>query len=211
MSKYDIFDSNVYGAHKKIVNCIGFGKKVLDVGCAEGTISEKLFSHKCEVVGIELDEKSAQKAKKYCNDVVIGNVELIELNKEYENYFDIILFADVLEHLKEPLDVLRRFKKYLKDDGYIVISLPNIANWRMRFKLLLGNFDYEDCGLLDKTHLRFYNVKGVKKLLSDADLEIDNIDVSLKGTKKFPKFSYSISLKWPNLLAYQFLITAKKK
>lgn len=211
MSKYDIFDSNVYGAHKKIVDCIGFEKKVLDIGCAEGTISEKLFSHKCEVLGIELDEKSAQKAKKYCNDVVIGNVELIELNKEYENYFDIILFADVLEHLKEPLEVLRRFKKYLKDDGYMVISLPNIANWRMRFKLLLGNFDYEDCGLLDKTHLRFYNLKGVKKLLSDADLEIVNLDVSLKGTKKFPKFSYSISLKWPNLLAYQFLITAKKK
>lgn len=211
MSKYDIFDSNVYGAHKKIVDCIGFKKKVLDIGCAEGTISEKLFSHKCEVIGIEIDEKSAKKAKKYCNDVVIGNVELIELNKEYENYFDIILFADVLEHLKEPLDVLRRFKKYLKDDGYIVISLPNIANWRMRFNLLLGNFDYEDCGLLDKTHLRFYNVKGVKKLLSDADLEITNLDASLKGTKKFPKFSYSICLKWPNLLAYQFLITAKKK
>lgn len=211
MGKYDFFDSDDYGVHRKIVDNVGFGKKVLDVGCAEGNISEKLLLHDCEIVGIEIDEKSAQKAKKYCNEVIIGDIESIKLNERYENYFDIILFADVLEHLKEPLDVLRMFKFYLKDEGYIMISLPNIANWRMRLKLLLGNFDYDDYGLLDKTHLRFFNVKGVKKLISDADLEIVNFDVSLNGIKKFPKLFYSISVKWPNLLAYQFLIIAKKK
>ncbi len=211
MGSYDFFDSDVYGVHRKIVDYIGSKKKVLDVGCADGNISEKLYLCECEIVGIEIDAESAQRAKQYCKEVIVNDVESIELNEEYANYFDIILFADVLEHLKEPLDVLIRFKYYLKDDGYIIISIPNIANWRMRIKLLLGNFDYEDYGLLDKTHLRFYNVKGVKKLLSDSDLEIVNFDVSLNGIKKFPKFFYSISFKWPNLLAYQFLIKAKKK
>jgi O-antigen biosynthesis protein len=211
MGKYDFFDSDVFGVHSKIVDYIGFNKKVLDVGCAEGNISEKLHSHECEVIGIEIDEKSAQTAKQYCNAVIIGDVESVKLTEGYANYFDIILFADVLEHLKEPSNVLKRFKYYLKDDGYIIISIPNIANWRMRIKLLFGNFDYEDYGLLDKTHLRFYNFKGMKKLLSDADLEIVNFDIALNGIKKFPKFFYSVSVMWPNLLAYQFLITAKKK
>lgn len=211
MGKYGFFSTYEYGVHQKIVNYVAKQKKVLDLGCAEGNLSEEMQKNGCEVVGVEVNEHSAQMAKQYCREVIIGDLESIELNGKYENYFDFILFADVLEHLKEPLDVLCKFKHYLKDDGIIIISLPNIANWRMRLKLLLGNFDYEDRGLLDKSHLRFYNLKGAKKLLYDANLEIIDLDVSLNGITKFTKLFYSISLMWSNLFAYQFLLIAKKK
>ncbi|MEN6551801.1 MAG: class I SAM-dependent methyltransferase [Methanobacterium sp.] len=211
MGKYGFFSTYEYGVHQKIVDYVGQGKKVLDVGCAEGNLSQKMQENGCEVVGVELDERSAQMAQKYCHRIIIGDVEFIELNEEYKYYFDFILFADVLEHLRDPSHVLCKFKNYLKDDGKIIISLPNIANWRMRLNLLFGNFEYEESGLLDKSHLRFYNLKGVKKLLKDVDLELIELDVSLNGVTKFAKLCYLISLKWPNLFAYQFLLITKKK
>lgn len=211
MGKYDLFNMYAYGVHQKIVDYVGFKKKVLDVGCAEGKLSEKFHLNGCEVVGIELDQQSAISAKEYCEEMIIGDLESVELKKEYKDYFDFIVFADVLEHLKEPSEVLKNFRYYIKDDGLIIISVPNIANWRMRLKLLFGNFEYEDQGLLDHSHLRFYNFKGLKKMVSDSNLEIIGVDVSLNGITKFPKFFYSISIKWPNLFAYQFLIIARKK
>ncbi len=115
-----------------------------------------MFSNKCEVVGVEIDTKSAHKAKKFCNEVIVGDVESLKLSTKYHYYFDYILFADVLEHIKEPLLVLKKFKKYLKDDGCIIVSLPNISYWRMRIKFLFGNFEYNETGLLDNTHIRFF-------------------------------------------------------
>lgn len=211
MGKYDFFNSDSYGIHQKILNKVGFNKNVLDVGCAAGVLSRRMKLNGCNVVGIEFDIKSAKKAQNYCEDIIIGNVESLELEKKYENYFDSIVFADVLEHLIDPLVVLQRFKDYLKDDGYIIISVSNVANWRMRMKLLFGNFDYEDRGLLDYSHLRFFTLKTVRKLVSDADFEIVNLDVSLKGIKKLTRVIHYISLIWPNLFAYQFLVVAKKR
>ena len=156
-------------------------------------------------------QKSAQIAGKYCQEVFVGNVESIELQEKYENYFDFIILADVLEHLKEPSSVLKKFGKYLKDDGYVIVSLPNISNWRIRLKLLAGNFEYEDHGLLEVGHLRFFNEKSAKKLLVDSGFEIVKFDVTVGNLKKFAKFFHSIGIIWPNLLAFQFLIIAKKK
>lgn len=208
MGKYGSFNTNPYSVHNKILRFIGERKKVLDVGCAEGNLSQQL--NQCEVVGIELDVKSAQIAQKYCDEVIVGNVESIELPTSYYNYFDHIVFADVLEHLKEPLAVLTNFKKYLKDDGYIIVSLPNIANWRIRLNLLLGNFDYEDHGILDEGHLQFFTEKNAKKLILNAGLKIYQIDITIGDINRFAKLFHSIGLLWPKLLAYQFLIIAKK-
>ncbi len=211
MGKYGFFNTYEYGVHQKIVNYIDSQKKVLDIGCAEGDLSREMKINECKIVGIELDEQSAQIAKQFCEEVIVGDIESLEINSKYKNYFDFIVLADILEHLKEPLEILCRLEYYLKDNGYVILSLPNIANWRMRIKLLLGKFDYEDQGLLDKSHLHFYNVKSAKALISDANLEIVNFDVSLNGITKFAKFFYSVSVRWPNLFAYQFLIIAKKK
>ena len=211
MSKYDYYNSNPYSVHQKIISSIGKDKKVLDVGCSEGLLSKRMNQNNCTIVGIELDTEAALKAKSFCEEVIIGDVESVTLKPEYLNYFDVIVFADILEHLKDPLDVLKTFKNYLKDDGYIIISVPNIANWRIRLQLLFGNFEYNEYGILDSGHLRFFNKKGALKLVNDAGFEIIEFDLSVGDVNKFSKIVHSIGRIRPNLLAFQFLIIARKK
>ncbi len=210
MSKYNTLNKNPCSVHQKIVQFVGKQKTVLDVGCAGGYLSDKLCKNKNHVIGIELDEKSSQEARKYCKEVIIGDIESIELKDKYINYFDFIIFADVLEHLKDPSEVLNRFSKYLINNGYIIISVPNIANWRIRLKLLMGNFDYERYGILDEGHLRFFTEKTARKLIKNARLEIYKFDVTVGDINRLAEQFHSFGLMWPNLLAYQFLIITKK-
>lgn len=210
MVKYDALNLNPFSVHQKIIGCVGKQKKILDVGCAVGVLAKEMKNNDCEVVGIELDDKSADIAQEHCVELVRGNVESIELEDNYSNYFDFIIFADVLEHLRDPSNVLKRFVKYLKDDGYIIVSLPNIANWRIRLKLLSGNFNYETHGILDESHLRFFTEKTVKDLITNSKLEISKFDVAVGDVDFFAKFLYSVAIYWPNLFAYQFLVIANK-
>jgi len=211
MGKYNFFNSDSYSMHTQIVKFVDYKKKVLDVGCAEGNLAEVLASNESEVIGIEIDQIAAKKAQKFCKKVIMGDIESIELLTSYYDYFDYILFADVLEHLKNPLIVLQRFKKYLNKDGYILVSLPNISNWRMRLKILFGNFEYEDRGILDNGHIRFFNEKSAKKLITDAGFEIIKFELTVGDLPLGSKFFHFIGTLWPNFVAYQFLIIAKKK
>jgi len=211
MSKYDYFNLNPYSVHQKIIHHIGKNKHVLDVGCSEGLLSKRIHQNNCNVVGIEIDNEAALKAKSFCKEVIIGDVESISLNSEYLNYFDVIVFADILEHLKDPLKVLKTFKNYLNDEGYIIISIPNIANWKIRLHLLFGNFEYKEYGILDSGHLRFFNEKSVRKLVNNAGFEISEFDLTIGDVNRFSKICYSLGMIRPNLMAFQFLIIAKKK
>ena len=211
MEKYDNFNTDPYSMHMKITEFVDDEKKVLDVGCAYGNLAEVMSSNKCEVVGVEISPKAGKKAKKYCKEVIIGDVESVELLPEYIDYFDYIIFADILEHLKNPLKVLKRYKKYLKDEGCVVISLPNITNWRMRLKILFGNFEYKDTGILDSGHLRFFTEKSAKKMLSNAGYEIIKFDLTGLESPLGSKIMHKIGTLRPSLLAYQFLIIAKKR
>lgn len=210
MSKYE-FNPDPFSMHTKVVQLTKNGQKVLDVGCADGYLSEKMLYNECEVIGIEIDLEAAENAKKYCKEVICGDAEFIELPEEYEKYFNVMVFADILEHLKDPSAVLERFKKYLKDDGYIIVSLPNISNWRMRFRFLFGNFEYEDKGILDGGHLRFFNEKSAKKLLTDTGYVICKFDLTVGDVPIFPGIFHFMGTRWPNFLAYQFFIVAKKR
>jgi len=210
MSKYNYFNSNPYSVHLNIINTVGLNKKVLDVGCSEGTLSKKMKENNCTVVGIELNKEAAKIAEKFCYELLIGDVESVQLNTKYEKYFDVILFADILEHLREPYEVLVRFKKYLKDDGIIIISVPNIANWRKRFQLLFGKFDYQEYGILDSSHIKFFTEKSAKKIIIDAGYELIEFDMTVGDLNRFPGLFHSIGMLWPNLFAFQFFIIAEK-
>lgn len=211
MSKYDYYNPNPYSVHQMIIQCIGKNKQVLDVGCSEGLLSKRMNQNNCTVVGIELDAEAALEAKSFCKEVITGDVESVDLKPEYINYFDVIVFADILEHLRNPLEVLKKFKKYLNDEGYIIISVPNISNWRIRLLQLFGNFEYSEYGILDSGHLRFFNEKSARKLVNDAGFEISVFDLSVGDVNKFSKIFHSIGKVKPNLLAFQFLIIAQKK
>lgn len=215
MPRYDYFGSHPYGAHVKVVNFVGANKRVLDVGCNTGYISKRLKEKGCFVVGIEIDPVAAELTKDYCDDLIIGDVETLDLStlEKYDD-FDVILFVDILEHLKEPLGVPKKLRRYLKDDGYIVTSIPNIACWHIRLKLLFGRFEYQEYGILDRTHLRFFNKESARRLVDNAGFEIIRFDVT-PGPIPIPflprKLAYYLAKLLPNLLAFQFLIVAKKR
>src|ERR1700694_4809854 len=84
--------------------------------------------------------------------------------------FDVIIFADVLEHLAWPIGVLREYLNLLKDDGSVIVSLPNVGLWSVRFSLMFGRFRYDDSGVLDRTHLRFFTQRSATEMLDAAGL-----------------------------------------
>ncbi len=195
-------DRFVNSSHSIIFNLIGNGVKVLDVGCASGFLAERLKNEKqCTVVGIEFNPELANQARTYCKEVFSGDVEEIDIRYP-EDYFDTIIFGDILEHTKDPKKVIMRYKKYVTKDGRIIISLPNIAFWSIRLNLLFGRFDYREKGILDKTHLRFFTIKSAQRLIRDCGLKI-------LETKYAGRMIYYLRL-FPTLFAYQSINVCKK-
>jgi len=151
--------------NEDVCSSVECNKRVLDVGCSTGRIAEKIKREKsCYVVGIELNPEMAKVAEGRCNEVIVANIELLEPLNFPEGYFDILLFADVLEHCKNPLEILENYKKYLSDVGYILVSVPNVANWEVLINLLRGRFDYRGGTILDNGHLRFFTLNSIKGL-----------------------------------------------
>lgn len=168
----DIDLRNVNDAHTFAVASVPARSAVLDVGAADGSVARVLRQMECRVWGVELDAEAAEEAKKWCEDVIVGDVEALNLKDAVDRTFDVILFLDILEHLRDPLNVLRGALELLADGGFVVISLPNVAHAAMRAQLLAGRFSYTETGLLDRTHLRFFDPTSVRRFLSDAGLVV---------------------------------------
>lgn len=173
MSSY-ILSRAKFGSHYIIAQEIGRGKTVLDVGCNKGFLSE--LNPDNTYYGIDYDEQELAVAKaRYKKVYKLDLNESCEAFKE-EVKFDVIVFADILEHLVDPGRVLRFFlSNYLKTGGRVMISLPNVAHFTVRFRLLIGKFDYQEIGILDKTHLHFYTLKTSREFISQAGLKIDKV------------------------------------
>jgi 2-polyprenyl-3-methyl-5-hydroxy-6-metoxy-1,4-benzoquinol methylase len=155
-----------------VVRIIGHGKRVLDVGCAGGHIAQALRNRGNTVVGIELDRQAAAKAGEFCERVIVADLDAFDFDALGEDRFDVVLASDVLEHLKDPVRVLKRLGTLVADDGIVVLSLPNVAHASVRLALMQGSFPYADVGLLDRTHLRFFTRGTVLEAVAHADLEV---------------------------------------
>ena len=165
-----------HGAHTKILELIGKNKKVLDVGCSTGYLAAALKDNGCFVVGIEKDPESAHEARRYCDKLITADLETLQGLDYPAGYFDCLLFADVLEHLRDPARLLGEFRKYLKSpDGLAVVSLPNVARIDIRLKLLFGRFEYTDSGILDRTHVKFFTLASARRLLSDSGYTVEKV------------------------------------
>ena len=156
--------------------------KVLEIGAAYG---ETLFYLKqngiaSEVVGVDIFEDAKNKQNyKPLDQFIFGDIEKIDL-PEYFQHFDLILLPDVLEHLFEPKSVLETLKKYLKEDGKIIISMPNIRHYSALYKIVFkGDFKYEESGIFDYTHVRFYCRKNIQALLETAGYKVLNQESSI--------------------------------
>jgi len=204
--------------HAWVVRLVGDDKRVLELGPAKGYMSQVLTAKGCTVTGIEIDPKMAAEASKYAERVIVGNLDELDLDQELgEQRFDVIVAADVLEHLKDPLSALVRLKAFLADGGHFVVSLPNIAHASVRLALMSGQFEYRDLGLLDRTHLRFFTHQSIEQLFADADLAIvemkrqraaiDASEVHFDQDVVPPQVIAALS-EDPDATTYQFVLSA---
>jgi 2-polyprenyl-3-methyl-5-hydroxy-6-metoxy-1,4-benzoquinol methylase len=156
---------------------IGRGKRVLEFGCATGYMSKVMTERGCRVTGIEIDPIAAAEARAHCEEVIVADLDtrpLVDLLPGTP--FDVAVFGDVLEHLRDPWRVLDEARAFIGPGGFAIMSIPNVAHGAVRLALLQGSFEYSDVGLLDNTHLRFFTLRSVRELCMRAGYRIEEIE-----------------------------------
>lgn len=168
--------NNKNDSHSLIIELIGKDKRVLEVGTSTGYVTKILKELNNVVMGVETDEDAAEVAKQYCESMIVGDVEELDLDRYIEPAsIDVILLADVLEHLRWPCHILDKVKKYIKPNGYLVVSLPNVSHGDVLLNLLNGDFRYTPRGLLDETHLRFFGRRNIVDVFNSHGYDIKDI------------------------------------
>ncbi len=146
--------------------------RVLDVGCSTGNFGATLIQERgCHVTGIDLNPADVEEARAHLSEAFVMDIDEIGA-VESLGKFDVIIFADVLEHLVDPRATLREVRQCLTDHGKVIYSIPNMAHLSTRLDLLGGDFPYTETGLLDKTHLHFYDRVEIDNLFADAGFDI---------------------------------------
>lgn len=213
MEKNIILESGDYSSsfNQYIYNEVPAGSECLDVGCWTGNVGKSLIGQKdCIVDGLDCKAEVLEVAIKngYRETFLVNlNNESFDLNVINKMY-QVILFADVLEHLINPVEVLSAFMDHVAANGRVIISLPNVAFILNRMRLLFGQWEYKDFGTLDKTHLKFFTIDSAVKMVQSAGL----IVVKVMPYNQFGILRYIKPLKviFPRLFAYQTLIVAKR-
>jgi len=163
-----------------------------------------------EVVGIELNEEVAQKGREYYKEIFTGNVEEMALSFEAE-YFDCILYGDVLEHLVNPWKLLKEQSIFLKKGGAVICSIPNVRQYRTLLKLAFrGKWEYVEDGILDRSHLRFFTLSSIRSMIEEAGLEIENLIKRPHGSAWAKAFNRVLGNRLIDLLVRQYVVVAVK-
>ena len=221
------FKFNAYSSHSQISEYLKNlpAGKILDLGCADGQLSEIASSHGHEVTAVDIaPPKSLTSKVKFIQHNLENGLPTTTSEK-----FNLVLCADILEHLRNPDVLLSNILSILTDDGSVLVSIPNFGHWYPRIRVLLGRFDYDARGILDQSHLRFFSRRSFLKISSLAGF--DASQVSMTGTpfevmlREAPqrRFKWDFLLSFlskcdrvlckirPNLFAYQFIFELKPK
>ncbi|MBA4373180.1 MAG: hypothetical protein C0402_10010 [Thermodesulfovibrio sp.] len=155
-------------------------KKVLEIGCASGATGRRIreLLRVEYYAGVELSEAAAIIAREHLDQVFVADIENTDLTSLglQRGAFDLLLVLDVLEHLYDPWNTLSVLTQYVKPDGYIVASLPNVQNIAVVNDLLKGRWQYSSAGILDATHLRFFTLESIIPLFSGAGISLERTD-----------------------------------
>jgi trans-aconitate methyltransferase len=186
----------------------------LDIGVGSGAIGKELRKRfpTAMIDGVDKFDVYLSSSREFYDECYCSPIEEFQNDKKY----DAIFLLDVLEHLEHPEQTLLHLKRNsLKEDGFTLISIPNIAHWSTRLELLLGSFQYTEWGILDKTHLRFFTLKTYHELLRGSELEIIDISYNHQWPKKSllsfipDRLLEQATQLYPNLLAVQFVSIAR--
>jgi 2-polyprenyl-3-methyl-5-hydroxy-6-metoxy-1,4-benzoquinol methylase len=189
----DIKDTSYYGHTRP--EMLPFipknAKRILEIGCGQAHFSSQLVKDGVEVWGIEPDTKSANADSVKIFKVLNGSLE-DKINDIPDDYFDVIIMNDVLEHLFYPWEDLKRLKSKLAKKGVMVSSIPNVRYSKNIFKLIFNkDWKYTEAGILDNTHFRFFTKKSIIRMHKDCGLSIQKIK-GVNRTKSFLYFPFAI-------------------
>lgn len=149
--------------------------RVIEIGCSSGALARefKRLNPHCNWLGIDIDMNYAQLAQRYCDESMAMDIETANSTfYQSQSERDCWVFGDTLEHLKDPWKVLGEIRNIMPSHGCIVACIPNAQHWSIIAKLSIGDFRYEDSGLLDKTHLRWFTKKTIIELFLSSGFRI---------------------------------------
>ncbi len=213
MSGYVPLNERRHRAHAKLLAAVGTGKRVLDVGCSSGYLARPLAERGNTIVGLELDPVAARAAEEFCELVLVGDVETMDLPLE-PGFFDVVLGGDVIEHLRDPTATLARLRPLLRPGGRVVLSTPNVANWAIRLSLLSGRWRYTDRGILDRSHTHLFTRATLAETLERAGYRVERIDFSVPvpgDSDLLDGVARALGSLKPSLFAYQFVAVAQTR
>ena len=153
-------------------------KRVVEIGCSSGGLAEayKTINPTCEYIGIEIDADYGELARRFCDKVIVGNIENMSGDTFAEFLpFDIILFGDVLEHLYDPWQLLKKLRANMSPKSQIAACIPNMQHWGIQARLSVGAIEYEESGLLDRTHIRWFTRMTMEKLFAESGFSVEKI------------------------------------
>jgi 2-polyprenyl-3-methyl-5-hydroxy-6-metoxy-1,4-benzoquinol methylase len=203
---------------RRRIRALPAGLRLLDLGAAGGHLGRALRDRCAYLAAVEPDPATPAEARAVYDDW--RSADALAAGT-WEKPFDVVVCADVLEHLVRPEELLARIAGWLAPGGRLFVSLPNVANASVRVALLLGRFQYADRGILDRTHLRFFTRATGRELLEAAGFQIDAIrptampyELALPALGKAPwrgpvrAIASGSARAWPTLFAYQFVYEA---
>lgn len=197
------------GTHQLIARWAATGARVLDVGCADGYVMDVLrTARECTCVGMETG--AAALAARRAGFHVIEELAPSGFETAGKHGpFDHVVFADVLEHMPDPLTALRASSALLAPGGSVLVSLPNVAYLPARLRVLRGQWRYEETGIFDATHLRFFTVSTARELLANAGLKILRQGFIGPLTYRLGETGLALTRIRPQLLANQIVLEGR--
>lgn len=210
-----------FSSHATILALIGkgSGRRLLDVGAAHGYLAAKFTAMGFAVTAIEADPCAAAHGAAFCQNMIVA-----DLNKEVPpltGEFDVLVYGDILEHLREPMNVFRRLNQSLATNGIVVVSVPNVAHLFVRLSLLVGRFEYTDRGILDRTHTRFFTKASFRRFIEESGLKVVKLTATpvplpllippgFQGTffRTMHRLNAALARAWKGAFAYQFVAVA---
>jgi len=183
----------------------GSGLRILDVGCADGTFGALLKERGNWVGGIELSEEATVRARERLDQVWSFDIERPWPMQLAQEPFDVVILGEVLEHVFDPIQVLKSIGNALKPTGTLVITTPNFMTWTNRLRFLFGRFAYGTEGMFDFGHIRWFTYAYLKEVIGRSGFMLEEERHII-----FPGKLTVFLKRWPSLFAWQFVVKAKK-